>query len=132
VSADIYGTPRITKLVNMMQTLSTPSLTDSLALDLVQSLSGALDRRSTSSAIRAARPFDGTRYAAPPNRTATRYCSPAIDDHDLPVALCKASVRSAQGSAAVASFALMPIALIIGQRQHGERGASCCSRPRSG
>src|SRR5687767_10688980 len=42
-SADIYGTPRITKLVKMMQTLSTPSLTDSLALELVQSLSGALD-----------------------------------------------------------------------------------------
>ncbi len=44
-SPDINGTPRMmTKLVKLVQTLSTPSLPDALALDLIGGLSAALEQ----------------------------------------------------------------------------------------
>jgi tripartite-type tricarboxylate transporter receptor subunit TctC len=43
-SPDINGTPRMSKLVKLVQTLSTPSLPDALALDLVSGLSAALEQ----------------------------------------------------------------------------------------
>ena len=43
-TADINGTPRITKLLKMVQTLSTPSLTDSLAQEVANGLGAALEQ----------------------------------------------------------------------------------------
>ena len=43
-TADINGTPRITKLLKLVQTLSTPALTDSLAQEVASGLGAALDQ----------------------------------------------------------------------------------------
>lgn len=63
-TADIYGVPRITKLLKVMQTLSTPSLTDSLALELGRLLTAALGQPVNFERHAKGRTLMGARYAA--------------------------------------------------------------------
>ena len=112
-SADIYGTPRITKLVKMMQTLSTPSLTDSLALELVQSLSGALDRPVNLDRQPRGKTVVGTRHAArakPDGYTLLFAGNPTITI--FPSLYSKLPFDPHKDLSPVAAFARMPIALI--------------------
>ena len=112
-SADIYGTPRITKLVKMMQTLSTPSLTDSLALELVQSLSGALDRPVNLDRHPQGKTIVGTRHAArakPDGYTLLFAGNPTITIY--PALYPKLPFDPQKDLSPVAAFARMPIALI--------------------
>ncbi len=112
-SADIYGTPRITKLVKMMQTLSTPSLTDSLALDLAQSLGGALDRPVNLERHPRGQTILGARYAArakPDGYTLLFAGNPTITIY--PSLYTKLPFDPLKDLLPVAAFARMPIALI--------------------
>ncbi len=110
---DINGTPRITKLVKMMQTLSVPSLPDSLAQQTVQILGGALrqtvkvERRPTGQTLNGVRDAttagaDGYTLLFVGNPALTNY--PALG-HKLPY-------DARKGLAPVAPLAWMPMALI--------------------
>lgn len=110
---DITGTPRITKLIKMMQTLSVPSLPDGLALQTVQILQGALrttvriERRPTGKTLNGVRDAalaegDGYTLLFTGNPALTNY--PALG-HKLPY-------DARQGLAPVAAVAWMPIALV--------------------
>jgi tripartite-type tricarboxylate transporter receptor subunit TctC len=112
-SADIYGAPRITKLVKMMQTLSTPSLSDSLALELVQSLSGALDRPVNLDRHPRGRTIPGTRHATrakPDGYTLLFADNPTITI--FPALYPKLPFDPHKDLLPVAAFARMPIVLI--------------------
>lgn len=63
-STDISGSPPISKLINMMQTLSTPSLTDVLAQDLAHTLSVALAQPVNLKRFPSGKTIAGARYAA--------------------------------------------------------------------
>jgi tripartite-type tricarboxylate transporter receptor subunit TctC len=63
-SADISGSPPITKLIKMMQSLSTPSLTDVLAQDLAHTLSVALGQPVNLKRRPSGKTIAGARYAA--------------------------------------------------------------------
>jgi tripartite-type tricarboxylate transporter receptor subunit TctC len=110
---DIIGTPRITKLVKMMQTLSVPSLPDSLAQQTAQILGGALqqtvkiERRPTGKTLNgvsdaAVAGADGYTLLFVGNPALTNY--PALG-HKLPY-------DARKGLAPVAPLAWMPMALV--------------------
>ncbi|MGH8617910.1 MAG: tripartite tricarboxylate transporter substrate-binding protein [Burkholderiales bacterium] len=110
---DINGTPRITKLVKMMQTLSVPSLPDSLAQQTLQILQGSLrttvklERRPTGKTLNGVRDVaqadaDGYTLLFTGNPALTNY--PALG-HKLPY-------DAGRGLAPVAPLAWMPMALI--------------------
>jgi tripartite-type tricarboxylate transporter receptor subunit TctC len=63
-STDISGSPPITKLIKMMQTLSTPSLTDVLAQDLAHTLSVGLGQPVNLKRRPSGKTIAGARYAA--------------------------------------------------------------------
>ncbi len=112
-SADIYGTPRITKLVRMMQTLSTPSLTDSLAMELIQGLSGVLDRPVNLERHPQGRTIVGARFASrakPDGYTLLFAGNPTITIY--PALYAKLPFDPLRDLVPVAAFAEMPIALI--------------------
>jgi tripartite-type tricarboxylate transporter receptor subunit TctC len=112
-SADIYGSPRITKLVKMMQTLSTPSLTDTLALELVQSLSGAFERPVNLQRHPRGKTIAGTIHAArakPDGYTLLFAGNPTITI--FPSLYSKLPFDPLKDLLPVAAFAHMPIALI--------------------
>lgn len=112
-SADISGSPRITKLIKMMQTLSTPSLTDVLAQDLAHALSAALGqpvnlkRRPSGKTIAGAR--DAAR-AAPDGYTLLFAGNPTITIY--PSLYQRLPFDPMRDLIPVANIAWMPIALI--------------------
>jgi len=63
-STDIAGIPRISKLLRIMQTVATPSLTDALALELRQTLTGALGQPVRLYRRSGGRTGAGVRYVA--------------------------------------------------------------------
>lgn len=63
-STDISGSPPISKLIKMMQTLSTPSLTDVLAQDLAHTLSASLGQPVNLKRLPSGKTIAGARYAA--------------------------------------------------------------------
>lgn len=110
---DIYGVPRITKLIKMMQTLSTPSLTDSLANEVVQALGGAFDRPVTFDRHPRGKTIPGTLYAArakPDGHTLLFAGSQTITIY--PTLHPQAAFDPLRQLAPVALVARMPIALI--------------------
>jgi len=112
-SDDIYGVPRITKLVKVMQTLATPSLTDILALELIQSLGGAFERPVNMERHPGGRTIAGTGYAArakPDGYTLLFAGNPTITI--FPSLYSKLPFDPHNDLSPVAAFAYMPIALI--------------------
>jgi tripartite-type tricarboxylate transporter receptor subunit TctC len=120
-SPDISGTPRITKLIKMMQTLSTPSLPDQLAQQLVFILGGTLGQVPQLERVPKGNTANGARQAAR---------APA-DGHTLlfigsqpvtitPVFQPRLAPDPLKGLVPVALLARMPIALIAA-RAHPAR-----------
>lgn len=112
-SADITGTPRITKLIKMMQTLSTPSLTDSLAQQLAQVLTGALGQPVNLERHPSGKTIAGTRYAAratPDGYTLLFAGNPTITIY--PSLYPSLPFDPARDLMPVATIAWLPIALI--------------------
>ncbi len=112
-SADISGAPRISKLVKMMQTLSTPSLPDSLAQQVSYALTGALGQPVNLERRPSGKTIAGTRYAAsaaPDGYTLLLAGSPTITIY--PSLYPRLPYNPVTELAPVAALARMPIALI--------------------
>jgi tripartite-type tricarboxylate transporter receptor subunit TctC len=112
-SSDISGTPRITKVLKMMQTLSTPSLTDSIAQDLAHSLGVALGQPVNFTRQPRGNTVVGTRYAAqatPDGHTLLFAGSQTITIY--PLLYQRLPFDPARDLAPVANVARMPIALV--------------------
>lgn len=112
-STDISGSPPITKLIKLMQTLSTPSLTDVLAQDLAHSLSIALGQPVNIKRRPSGKTIDGARYAAqaaPDGYTLLFAGSPTITI--FPSLYRRLPFDPARDLIPVANMARMPIALI--------------------
>lgn len=112
-SPDIEGTTRIGKLVKVMQTLSTPSLTDALAQDLAHSLSIALGQPVNLNRQARGNTVDGTRYAAqavPDGYTLLFAGNPTLTIY--PALLQRLPFNPVRDLTPVANLARMPLALI--------------------
>jgi tripartite-type tricarboxylate transporter receptor subunit TctC len=112
-SADISGNPPITKLIKMMQTLSTPSLTDVLAQDLSYKLGGALGQPVHLKRRPSGKTVGGARYAAqaaPDGYTLLFAGNPTITI--LPSLYQRLSFDPMRDLIPVANMVRMPIALI--------------------
>jgi tripartite-type tricarboxylate transporter receptor subunit TctC len=112
-SADISGSPRISKLIKMMQTLSTPSLTDVLAQDLAHTLSVALGQPVNIKRRASGKTIAGTRYAAqsaPDGYTLLFAGNPTITIY--PSLYQRLPFDPMRDLIPVANLARMPIALI--------------------
>ena len=112
-SADISGNPPITKLIKMMQTLSTPSLTDVLAQDLAYTLSSALGQPVNIKRHPGGKTVDGARYAArsaPDGYTLLFAGNPTITI--FPSVYRRLPFDPQRDLIPVANLARMPIALI--------------------
>ena len=119
-STDIAGIPRISKLLRIMQNVSTPSLTDNMVQQLQQTLAGALGQPV--SVLRRARgkTNTGTRYVA--QSAADGYTLLFADNPTItvfPVLNPSPSFDILRDLVPVAMFARMPIALItLSDRPH--------------
>lgn len=119
-STDISGIPRITKLVRIMQNVSTPSLTDNMVQQLQQSLAGALGQPVNVLRRVRGKTNIGTRYVA--QSAADGYTLLFADNPTItvfPVLNPSPAFDALRDLVPVAMFARMPIALItIADRPH--------------
>ena len=112
-SPDIEGMPRASKLVKVMQTLSTPSLTDALAQDLAHSLSIALGQSVNLNRQARGNTIDGARHAAqstPDGHTLLFAGNPTLTI--LPSLIQRLPFNPGRDLTPVASMVRMPLALI--------------------
>ena len=112
-SPDVEGTSRITKLLKTMQTYSTPALTDNLAQQLVQSLSGALDQPVNIERQPTGNTIAGTSHvvnARPDGYTLLFTGNPTVTI--FPATYPQLPFNPHRDLAPVALFARMPLALI--------------------
>ena len=112
-SPDIYGSPRITKTIKIMQTLSTPSLTDSLAEELAAVLAGAFPQTVVRERRPGSRGLEGARYVArdaPEGRTLLIAGNPTFTI--IPALGPQPRFDPRRELAAVAMLADMPVALV--------------------
>jgi tripartite-type tricarboxylate transporter receptor subunit TctC len=110
---DINGTPRITKLLKLVQTLSTPSLTDTLAQDVANGLSAALEQSVQFERKSGGMTLDATRHvvrAAPDGHTLLFAGNPTITIY--PTLFRQFAYDPLHELAPVAQLAEMPIALV--------------------
>jgi tripartite-type tricarboxylate transporter receptor subunit TctC len=112
-SVDISGSPPITKLAKMIQSLSTPSLTDALAQDLAYTLSAALGQPIYIERHPGGKTVDGARFvaqAAPDGYTLLFAGNPTITI--FPAVYRRLPFDPQRDLLPVANLARMPIALI--------------------
>ncbi len=112
-SPDIDGASRITKLIKTMQSFSSPPLTDSLALELVQLLSGVLDQPVNFERHPAGNTIAGTRYAAeakPDGYTLLFAGNPTVTIY--PSLYPRLPFNPRKDLAPVAAYARMPMVMI--------------------
>jgi tripartite-type tricarboxylate transporter receptor subunit TctC len=112
-STDISGIPRISKLVRIMQNVSTPSLTDNMVQQLQQTLAGALGQPVNVLRRVRGKTNAGTRYVA--QSTADGYTLLFADNPTItvfPALNPSPSFDALTDLVPVAMFARMPIALI--------------------
>jgi tripartite-type tricarboxylate transporter receptor subunit TctC len=113
-SADISGTPRLTRLIKMIQTMSTPSLTDSLAQQLGQTLTGAFGRPVRLERRASGKTITGARYVAladADGHTLLFAGSPTITIY--PSLYPRLAFNPQHDLAPVAALARLPIVLIM-------------------
>jgi tripartite-type tricarboxylate transporter receptor subunit TctC len=112
-SADIEGSPRMTKLLKLVQTMATPSLPDTLALELTYGLSGALGQNVNFDRVAAGMTSAATRqvaHAAPDGHTLLFAGNPTIAIYP---ALSPANgVDLKRDFLPVAQIAFMPLVLV--------------------
>lgn len=110
---DINGTPRITKLVKLVQTLSTPALTDALAQEVANGLGAALEQSVQFARMPGGMTLDGARHVAhavPDGHTLLFAGSPTITVY--PALFPQFADITRRGLAPVAQIAEMPVALV--------------------
>ena len=119
-STDIAGIPRISKLVRIMQNMSTPSLTDTMVQQLQQTLATALGQPVHTLRRVRGKSNAGTRYVA--LSAADGYTLLFADNPTItvfPVLNPQPSIDTLRDLVPVAMFARMPIALItVSDRPH--------------
>ncbi len=112
-SADIEGSPRISKLLKLVQTMAVPSLPDTLALELTYGLGAALGQSVAFERIPAGMTGMATRQvarAAADGYTLLFAGNPTITIY--PSRSQRAGVDPQRDLAAVAQIAAMPMALV--------------------
>ena len=112
-TADINGTPRITKLLKMVQTLSTPALTDSLAQELANGLGAALEQTVHFERKPGGMTVAGAQHvarAAPDGHTLLFAGNPTITIY--PALFRQSGYDPQRELAPVAQVAEMPVALV--------------------
>ena len=115
---DIEGSPRLTKMVKVVQSLSTPTLTDLLAQGLAAGLGAALDQSVQIERKAGNRGVDGMQYvsnAAPDGHTLLFAGLPVINGRE--VLLGAAGQLPLPMLEAVAKIAEMPMALVVDEQQ---------------
>ena len=130
-STDISGIPRISKLARIMQTVSTPSLTDTMVQHIQQTLGGALGQPVHVLRRVRGKTNLGTRYvaqAAPDGYTLLFADNPTITV--FPALNPRPPIDTLTELTPVAMFARMPIALIMATDHPLERVRDLIERAR--
>ena len=111
-SADIEGSPRLTKLLKLVQTMATPSLPDTLALELTYGLSGQLGQNVILDRVAGGMTVAATRqvgHAAPDGHTLLFAGNPTIAISPAQSAIAGGLSRTLLP---VAQIAGLPLALV--------------------
>jgi tripartite-type tricarboxylate transporter receptor subunit TctC len=130
-STDIAGIPRISKLARIMQTVSTPSLTDTMVQQIQQSLAAALGQPVHVLRRVRGKTNAGTRYVA--QSVADGYTLLFADNPTItvfPALNPKPPINTVTDLVPVAMFARMPIALIVSTGQPQETVRDVIERAR--
>jgi tripartite-type tricarboxylate transporter receptor subunit TctC len=129
-SPDITGTPRITKLIKMMQTLSTPSLPDTLVQELVYMLGGTLGQIPRLERVPKGNTLNAARQAA--RATADGHTLLFIGSQSVTITptLQRQASDPLQGLAPVVVLARMPIVLIAAHANSARTALDVIERAR--